>query len=167
MTTFAHEPLIIGAALIILSLVLALLLAARKAHLKDIVGARCLRFALLCGSEAMFIRLLRETPREEWGGLARGFGVSLNWGGHLQLGDNACVLLSEEHYQSVGLLIAMALLSQTSTPYSPGKQSRLSAQYSKVLRQARVKEQGLTSIEESLRKFLPTWQIKVAPPPPS
>ncbi len=170
MTIPTHESFIIGTGVIsiMLSLTLALLLATRRTQQKDSAGAQCLRFTLRCGNEARLIRHLHETPREEWLQVTQGFGVSLDWCGRLRLEDNAHVLLSEQHYQSIGLLIAMALVAQTTTPYSLRKQARLGTQYSKVLRQAGVREQGLTSIEEALRRFLPTWQITlVANPPPS
>lgn len=169
MITTIPEPLIIGtgALSIVLSLTFALLLATRRVHIKDNAGARCLRFTLRCSSEKVLVRHLRETPREEWPQLTRGFGILLDWRGHLHISDNAYVLLSERHYQSVGLLIAMALLAQTSTPYPHYKQKRLGAQYSKALRQAGVKDNELILIHETLQTLLPTWQIKVAAPPPS
>lgn len=170
MPTSMPEPLIIGtgALSIILSLILTFLLATRRAHIKDDAGAQCLRFTLRTSNEMCLLRKLRETPHEEWSQLTRGFGVSLDWCGCLHLDDNAYILLSERYYQSIGLLIAMALVAKTSKPYPRCKQSRLGKQYAKTLRQAGVREQGLTSIEEALRKFLPTWQITLsANPPPS
>ncbi len=165
-----HESFIIGTGVIsiMLSLTLALLLATRRTQQKDSAGAQCLRFTLRCGNETRLIRHLRETPREEWLQVTQGFGVSLDWCGRLRLGDNAHVLLNEQHYQSIGLLIAMALVAQTTTPYSLHKQVRIGAQYSKALRQAGVGEHGLVAIEVALRTFLPTWQISIVGiPPPS